>query len=402
MLQFKCGEMREAKAASIAGRKKLNEVTKFFRSKPIDEQTNSIADILKLYQEEIDQLSRRAKSSEICFLSLYKSLNECPDPVPVFEHLMNSIASLSTHELEIERLHNELKQYDQEFQLLKNQDITIRQLEDKILEYQENIEEKVNDEVKKQMQEFEENCERKINDIRDNQKATEKRLAAAIEASNLSQANAEKAQCQLFELSSSVEKRISDMQVENSLVSEMLERSKRRIEELENDLNHSKNNTFQSPNKNIFPNNATDEEDEETIQEQITTLNDLVRDLRMELVHKEETVATERRKYDEMSRKYVKEADGLRVELENIKKELNSRPAVEQLLDAERQLRVLRKVLFNIHDDDSDNDNDFNSVRSVGEDKGLSAHDKGAMRIEVSDVVVISVYLPIYITLHMY
>lgn len=95
-----CIEMKEAKVASIAGRKRLNEATKqfryiysdfpfpschwcYFRVKPTNEQLAMVPDILKSYQDEIDQLSRRAKASEAAFVGIYKALYDGIDPVPV-------------------------------------------------------------------------------------------------------------------------------------------------------------------------------------------------------------------------------------------------------------------------------------------------------------------------------
>ena len=61
-------EIRDTKSKSIAGRKHLNDITKSFRAKPREEQVTQMQDVLKSYQSEIDQLSRRAKSSEAAFL----------------------------------------------------------------------------------------------------------------------------------------------------------------------------------------------------------------------------------------------------------------------------------------------------------------------------------------------
>jgi homeobox protein cut-like len=63
-LDKQCIEMKDMKTASMAGRKRLNEITKSFRSKTKDEQVLSVLDVLKAYQEEIDQLSKRSKFSE--------------------------------------------------------------------------------------------------------------------------------------------------------------------------------------------------------------------------------------------------------------------------------------------------------------------------------------------------
>src|SRR5689334_22258944 len=62
-----CTEMREQKTASIVGRKRLNDLTKAFRAKSKEDQLIGTAELLKAYQEEIDQLSRRSKFSEAAF-----------------------------------------------------------------------------------------------------------------------------------------------------------------------------------------------------------------------------------------------------------------------------------------------------------------------------------------------
>ena len=66
-----------------------------FRAKSREEQANSIPDILKSYQDEIDQLSRRAKASEASFFALYKALYDGPDPAPIIEHLLASQTQVS-------------------------------------------------------------------------------------------------------------------------------------------------------------------------------------------------------------------------------------------------------------------------------------------------------------------
>lgn len=116
-----CTELREQKTSSITGRKRLNELTKSFRARSKEEQMVSMAELLKAYQEEIDQLSRRSKFSESAYFAIYKTLYDAPDPVPCMEHLMNNAINGSSHALEIERLRAELSHYDEEFQRLKNQ-----------------------------------------------------------------------------------------------------------------------------------------------------------------------------------------------------------------------------------------------------------------------------------------
>lgn len=116
-----CTEMREQKTFSINGRKRLNELTKAFRARSKEEQVLNIAELLKAYQEEIDQLSRRCKLSESAYFAIYKVLYDAPDPHPALDNFLNNAATGSTQALEIERLKAELAHYDEEFQQLKNQ-----------------------------------------------------------------------------------------------------------------------------------------------------------------------------------------------------------------------------------------------------------------------------------------
>ena len=99
-----CVDMREQKVLSMNGRRKLNELTKLFRSKAKDEQGLFFTELLKCYQEEIDQLSKRSKFSESSFYNLYKDLNDLPDPLDCIEGLMEAAVTGSSSQLEIEKL----------------------------------------------------------------------------------------------------------------------------------------------------------------------------------------------------------------------------------------------------------------------------------------------------------
>ena len=219
-LDKSCVEMREAKTASITGRKRLNDITKAFRAKPKEEQILMMTEILKCYQEEIDQLSRRSKYCETTFFTLYKALYELPDPALTIDGLLNTVMSSSTNQLEIERLRGEINQYDEEFRQLKNQDITIRRLEDKLTEFKEQNENKINEEVNKRMIDIQQSADNRITEILEIQKTIEKRYNSALESMNIAQQSADRAQTQLYEISSQTERKITALQSENSILAE--------------------------------------------------------------------------------------------------------------------------------------------------------------------------------------
>jgi hypothetical protein len=173
-----CNEMREMKTSAITARKKLNEMTKSFRSKTKEEQLtgNTISDLLKAYQEEIDSLSRRSKLSESAYVGVYKSLYDAPDPAYYLEQLLATQSSSNSYILEIEKLRNELHQYEEEFQTLKNQEITIRRLEEQLLQYQLNNEITIDDEVNKRTETIRKETDQEIIEIKELNKSIERRL----------------------------------------------------------------------------------------------------------------------------------------------------------------------------------------------------------------------------------
>ena len=69
-----------------------------------------MTDVLKAYQEEIDQLSKRSKYGESAFYALYKAIYDAPDPISLIDGISNQVLSSSSSQLEIQRLRNELMQ----------------------------------------------------------------------------------------------------------------------------------------------------------------------------------------------------------------------------------------------------------------------------------------------------
>ncbi|BFZ61164.1 hypothetical protein YB2330_002223 [Saitoella coloradoensis] len=78
-------EIIDAQKESVASRKEIATKTKEFRKLPDDEKLLEVKGLLKLYQTEIDSLTKRAKNAESHFLSLYKVVGEAPDPYPLLE-----------------------------------------------------------------------------------------------------------------------------------------------------------------------------------------------------------------------------------------------------------------------------------------------------------------------------
>jgi homeobox protein cut-like len=355
-LDQNCVDMREMKTSSINGRKRLNDATKIFRGKTREEQAGGITELLKLYQEEIDQLSRRSKFSESAFYSLYKSIYDAPNPSISIEGLINMVAATSTNQLEIGRLRGELAQYDEEFQLLKNQDITIRRLEDQLEEYRGQIEDKVMEEVFKRTKEVESQAELRISEIREMQRTSERRLAAVVETMKQAQSSTDRAQTQMFEISSQAEERVGALSSENAILAEGMERALGRVSELEGEISALRSSlslagvsSSGAPQRlgvsGSLKGTNVKEEDYETLQLVIS-------ELRHEIRSKEDTLRAEKQRIEGKHREALQLLSREREALGKVKLELAERPTKEDLFSLRRQVKILQKVAFNAQEED--------------------------------------------------
>ena len=120
---------------SEISRKALVELSKEFKRSSSEETRKSVSTLLKSFQIEVDSVSKRAKASETALLSVYKKLIDVPDPSPSLEQaqsLQRKLAKQVDAELEVKQLRETLEEYNKEFVDVRNQEVTIKQLKDKI------------------------------------------------------------------------------------------------------------------------------------------------------------------------------------------------------------------------------------------------------------------------------
>lgn len=58
-----------------------------FKKASAEEKLSMFNTLLKGYQEEVDNLTKRAKFGENAFLNIYQKLYEAPDPYPVLSSI---------------------------------------------------------------------------------------------------------------------------------------------------------------------------------------------------------------------------------------------------------------------------------------------------------------------------
>uniref|UniRef100_A0AAX7VFN0 Protein CASP n=1 Tax=Astatotilapia calliptera TaxID=8154 RepID=A0AAX7VFN0_ASTCA len=120
---------------SEQSRKKLIDLSREFKKNTPEVRKSDI-------HRRIDALSKRSKEAEAAFLNVYKKIIDVPDPVPVLELAQQLQLKLQRmHDIETEntKLRETLEDYNKEFAEVKNQEVTIKALKEKIREYEQSL-----------------------------------------------------------------------------------------------------------------------------------------------------------------------------------------------------------------------------------------------------------------------
>ena len=236
-------EMASNKDKSVRSRKKLAEETREFKKiADADVRNKRIGTLLRAYQEEVDKLTRRSRFAESSFLALYKALYEAPDPVEYLRRSAQQSSSSRKLQYELAKVKAELEEYEREFSELKNQDITIRELQDTI----ERLEhEAVSRDA---IEEREKAVEERVEEVRAQE--SERVMVMESQLEELSKQNAEfqrmfdEAQEELFELRSAIEEKEAAQDAEIEIAEEDQSRKKSldiQIQQLRTQLEQNSN-----------------------------------------------------------------------------------------------------------------------------------------------------------------
>ncbi|KAI0216484.1 hypothetical protein L0F63_006413 [Massospora cicadina] len=139
-------EIATGQLLSKETRKKLSEMTKAFRKAADDQKLVDVKTLLRAYQAEIDNLTKRIKTSESLVLKIYTAVGELPDPAPILatslaefdaataqtERVAELEAKLDTANASIKKLNEKLKELEKsqsEFDLLLQDQVKLKQME---------------------------------------------------------------------------------------------------------------------------------------------------------------------------------------------------------------------------------------------------------------------------------
>ncbi len=222
-------EIADNQERSAEGREELKDVIRHFRAVPAEERPGQIGVVIRAFQAEVDALTRRQSSAETAFLSLYRSLDDAPDPVPVLREASIEVRRLTSEAAEVEGLRQQLADYDREFTSLKNQDATIRRLERQLREVDSKSENVTSEAIEAALAtreaEWQERASAAEEQHREREEASAAKLSRAHEEAREATRAHQQAQETLFEMRSGFEQAQEAAAAEMEVMRAELERA---------------------------------------------------------------------------------------------------------------------------------------------------------------------------------
>ncbi|CAI5476648.1 unnamed protein product [Closterium sp. Yama58-4] len=366
-------KIAENQEASSKNRRKLAESTRDFKKAAREEQSKLFGALLKAYQEEVDNLTKRAKFAEAAFLGVYQKLYEAPDPVPSLASAAEVAANAAELAAENRRMHAELEEFRSESAHLKNQQATVRRLEERNRQLEQQMEEKVKEMVAMKQHVLAEESQRSMETLKSREDALQEQLRAARETVSNMQRLHEMSQSQLFELKAQSEEERASKQGEVNLLTDEVERAQARLLALEREKEALKAQLQTAqPNEAAGNGESTDSSGAVGWEAAVRAKEAVIASLHQELHALEAAGAAER----EEQRAEVKRLKALLQDQESsfatLRAELATRPTQRQWEDLRKQVKILQAVGYNAVEVD-DWDEPGMSSNGPGSSSDLSA-----------------------------
>ncbi|XP_050178067.1 homeobox protein cut-like 1 isoform X5 [Myiozetetes cayanensis] len=218
---------------SEQSRKKLIEQSREFKKNTPEDLRKQVAPLLKSFQGEIDALGKRSKEAEAAFLNVYKRLIDVPDPVPALDlgqQLQLKVQRMHDIETENQKLRETLEEYNKEFAEVKNQEVTIKALKEKIREYEQTLKNQAENIALEKEQKLQNDFAEKERKLQETQMSTASKLEEAEHKVQALQAALEKTRTELFDLKTKYDEETTAKADEIEMIMTDLERANQRAE----------------------------------------------------------------------------------------------------------------------------------------------------------------------------
>jgi homeobox protein cut-like len=347
-------EVANAQEASVGSRKALAESTKAFKKLDDAEKLAGWGALLKGYQGEVDGLTKRSKAAELAFLNMFKALRDIPSPVPMLTSLAEEVEKVVALKTAHDKVSKELAEYKEEFQSLKNQDVTIQRLKDKIASMEEERAEQVAAAVEGERKALEQVFVEK----QEKEKSREKELQVQVKElkTQIAELNRkhDEQQSAAMENQAELERTLSARQSQIDLLSEEVDRLTGQVAAVEKEKEQINAQYLELWRKNYAqPSESTDAHTVSKVVELETALESRegrLKQLSLQVEILEEALQKERdtarRAFDE----HVRALKAKEQEAEALKEKMGKLPTLGDYHALQRQLKILQAVEYNTLD----------------------------------------------------
>jgi regulator of replication initiation timing len=236
----------------------------------------------------------------------------------------------------------------------------------------------VDAEVQRRFQVLQLECQHRVEDANELAKSIERRLLSTEEALQLSQQQCDRAQSQVFEISMQAEQRWSALKTEHDLLTENLQSIQFRNAELDSELEDlrsrvsAENSGQVSPsrkNHSSAPSGAAAHatNSNATLTLQLEALETIVSQLRSESRTFQESLLSERIRYEALLREQSAVIAKEKESADKIRQELADRPSRTEYITLRRRLQIVQKIAFHSSSVDDEDDNDGAVATNGGE-----------------------------------
>ncbi|TMX01666.1 hypothetical protein EJD97_023992 [Solanum chilense] len=331
---------------SQKNRRKLAESTRDFKKASSEDKLSLFNSLLKGYQEEVDNLTKRAKYGENAFLNIYQKLYEAPDPYPVIASIAEKDSKLSELESENRKMKVELEEFRMEATHLKNQQATIRRLEERCRQLEQQMEEKVKEIVEIKQRSLAEENQKALEVLKEREQLLQDQLRQAQESVSTMQKLHELAQSQLFEVRAQSEEERAAKQSEFNLLMDEVERAQGRLLSLEREKGLLRSQ-LQTANEDNDHKNSDNLDADSALENSLYAKEKIISELNVELHKLENTLSNEREEHINEIKKLNSLLNEKEVALEELKKELQTRPTTKLIDDLRKKVKILQAVGYN-------------------------------------------------------
>ncbi|EFH59392.1 hypothetical protein ARALYDRAFT_318610 [Arabidopsis lyrata subsp. lyrata] len=356
-------KIAENQENSQKNRRKLAESTRDFKKASPEDKLSMFNSLLKGYQEEVDNITKRAKFGENAFLNIYQKLYEAPDPFPALASIADQDRKLSEVESENRKMKVELEEFRTEATHLKNQQATIRRLEERNRQLEQQMEEKIKEVVEIKQRNLAEENQKTMELLKDREQALQDQLRQAKDSVSTMQKLHELAQSQLFEIRAQSDEETAAKQSEVSLLMDEVERAQTRLLTLEREKGHLRSQ-LQTANEDTDNKKSDNVDSNSMLENSLTAKEKIISELNMEIHNVETALANEReshvaeiKKLNSLLNKknfyFVLKPTVILLVLnqdtviEEMKKELRERPSAKLVDDLRKKVKILQAVGYN-------------------------------------------------------